>query len=153
MNIRYLEVGRAAWGMALLIAPRQVLQRLHHVRVDQRSEWVARVLGARHLTQAAISGVEPTPAVLAVGVWVDVVHAATAVGLAAVDDGRRRAGLTDTAVAATWAALGLRDLLTSSPGTPATRSRRDALAQWALRWLPGAQPLRRRTVAPGPSTD
>lgn len=153
MNIRYLELGRAGWGMALLVAPRQVLQRAHHVRVDQRSEWVARVLGVRHLAQAAISGVEPTPAVLAVGVWVDVVHAATALGLAVVDDGRRRAGLTDTAVTATWAALGLRDLLTSSPAAPTSRSRRDALARWALRWLPGAQPLRRRAVAPGPFTD
>jgi len=67
----------------LLFAPRAVLNRVHHVEVDTKSVLVARVLGARHLTQAALSGVNPSPEVLAMGVWVDVAHACTA-GTAAI---------------------------------------------------------------------
>jgi len=56
----------------LLFAPQVVLNRVHHVEVDTESVLVARVLGARHLTQAALSGINPSPEVLAMGVWVDV---------------------------------------------------------------------------------
>jgi hypothetical protein len=48
--------------------------------------------------------------VLAMGVWVDAVHAATALGWAVVDRTRARAGITDTAVAAIWTGAGYRDL-------------------------------------------
>ena len=49
------------------------------------------------------------------GVWVDAVHSLTALGLAAVDRSRVRAGLTDTAVAALWAVAGYRDLAGARP--------------------------------------
>ncbi len=56
----------------MLFAPQVVLNRVHHVEVDTESVLVARVLGARHLTQTALSGINPSPEVLAMGVWVDV---------------------------------------------------------------------------------
>ncbi len=56
----------------MLFAPQVVLNRVHHVEVDTENVLVARVLGARHLTQAALSGINPSPEVLAMGVWVDV---------------------------------------------------------------------------------
>jgi len=58
----------------LLLAPQVVLNRVHHVEVDTQSVLVARVLGARHLTQAALSDVNPSPEVLARGVWVDIAY-------------------------------------------------------------------------------
>lgn len=58
---------------------------VHHVTVDNKSVLIARILGVRQLAQAVLSGVRPSPEVLAMGVWVDGVHAMTALGLACVD--------------------------------------------------------------------
>lgn len=105
---RLVEAARGVWGAALLVAPRAVLTHVHGVRVDERSLVVARVLGARHLVQAGVTLVAPRPAGLALGVVVDVLHAATAAGLALVDPTRRRAGLVDTVSATVWAVAGAR---------------------------------------------
>ena len=145
--IRRIEVVRAAWGAALLVAPRQVLGRVHHLRVDRASVRVARVLGARQLGQAVLSGVDPSPEVLAMGVWVDGVHAATAVGLAVVDRHRARAGLTDAAIAGAYAVLGYRDLVTARPTPPSHQRRRDELARAVLGLVPGGGPLLSRCAA------
>src|SRR5581483_5459706 len=107
---RAIELVRAGWGAALLLAPQHVMERVHHVDVDTKSVVVVRILGARQLTQATLSGFRPSPEVLAMGVWVDAVHALTALGLSAVDRARARGGLTDAAVAGVWAAAGYRDL-------------------------------------------
>jgi hypothetical protein len=138
---RKIELFRATWGAALLIAPRLVMKRVHHVRVDTKSVVVARILGARQLSQAALSGVRPSPEVLAMGVWVDAVHSLTALGLAAVDRSRVRAGLTDTAVAALWAVAGYRDLAGARPAPAAYQRRRDRLAATVLRVAPGGHLL------------
>ena len=61
MVIRKIEVLRAAWGAALLIAHARVLNDINHVKVDTKSVVIARILGARHLTQAARSGRPPNP--------------------------------------------------------------------------------------------
>lgn len=142
MNVRLIEIVRGTWGLALLVAPRPVLERVHHVRVDRRSTVVARILGARHLTQAALSGVDPAPAVLAVGIWVDVLHAATAVTLGVVDSERRRAGFTDAVVAASWAGFGIRDLRSAAAAPDRPQSRRDSVARAVLALLPGGRPGR-----------
>ena len=79
------------------------------------------------------------------GVWVDTVHALTALGLAAVDRDRARAGLTDTAVAGLWAVVGNRDLARAAP-TPAAQQRiRDRLAILVLSHVPGGRRLLART--------
>ncbi len=113
-----LEVARAAWGAALLIGPGFVLEHVHGVRADSRSIAVARVLGARHVAQAALSGIRPTPAALALGVWADAAHAGTGLIFAAADRARARAALIDAAVAAGWAAAGLYALTRRSGSRP-----------------------------------
>jgi hypothetical protein len=141
MRVRRIEVLRAVWGGAMLFAPGPVLRRIHGVRVDGPSLAVARVLGARHLAQATLSGLEPTAAVLALGVWVDSVHAASAVGLAVVDKSRVRAGLTDAVVAGAWASFGYRDLHGGAFSAPSREQTRSALARRVLGWVPGGSLL------------
>jgi hypothetical protein len=138
---RKIEGARAAWGLALLVAPARTLAIVHGLTVDSRSRAVARVLGARHLTQATLSGVRPSPEVLAMGVWVDAVHAATAVGLAVLDRSRARAGLTDAAIAGVWAGAGFHDLDTAKATPPQHQRLRDTLAAIVLRYAPGGRPL------------
>nr|WP_205849885.1 hypothetical protein [Nakamurella flava] len=139
--MRPIEIARAGWGLALLVAPGPVLRNFHGVRVDRRSLVVARVLGARHLTQAVLSGVDPSPEVLAMGVWVDTAHGASAVGLAAVDHSRVRGGLLDAGLALTWALAGYRALRRPDAQSPRHDRRRDALARKVLRYVPGGRRL------------
>lgn len=140
---RKIELIRGGWGAAMLLVPRQVMQAMD-VRVDTRSVVIGRILGARHLTQAALSGFRPSPEVLAMGVWVDLVHALTALALAAADRDRARAGLIDAAAAATWAGSGYRDLV-GAPATPQAHQRhRDRLARMVLEFAPGGRFLVRQ---------
>lgn len=106
-GVRGVELARGLWGVALVVAPREVLRGVR-VPVDARSVSTARILGLRHVIQAGVSGIHPTSTKLTVGVWVDGAHAATALALALVDPLRARAAVTDAAVAFTWAALGRR---------------------------------------------
>ena len=144
---RQIELLRATWGAALLIAPRQVMENVHHLEVDTKSEVIARILGARQLTQAALSGLRPSPEVLAMGVWVDTVHALTALGLAVADRSRARAGLTDTVIAGLWAGAAYRDLRGSAPTAPSHQRLRDRLAVIVLRRAPAGAFLLRRVNA------
>lgn len=146
-RMRKVELVRAAWGAVLLCAPRQTLETIHHVKVDNRSVLVARFLGARHLAQAAVSGVSPSSEVLAMGVWVDVVHALTALGLAVADRSRARAGLTDTSIAAIWAGTGYHDLARVSPAAATRQRRRDRLARMVLGIVPGGHLLIQRAAS------
>ncbi|MGI8417978.1 MAG: hypothetical protein ACR2P2_17600 [Nakamurella sp.] len=129
--------------MALLFAPRPVLEHLHHLRVDTKSVVIARVLGARQLSQAALSGIRPSPEVLAMGVWFDTVHALTAIALMLADPSRARAAATDAAVAGLWAVFGYRDLGAVHAPAPAHQRRRDQLARSVLSIVPGGSPLMR----------
>lgn len=138
---RSIEAFRGAWGVALLAYPDCVLRSVHGLKIDSKSRVVARILGARHVTQALLSGHRPSPEVLAMGVWVDSVHALTALGLAVVDRARVRAGLTDAAVAAVWAAAGYRDLRHATATPPAHQRIRDRLAVAVLKRAPVGSPL------------
>ncbi|GAB1816521.1 hypothetical protein [Mycobacterium sp. MUNTM1] len=146
MKIRAIELIRAAWGVLLLAAPNEVLDHIHGVRVDRKALVVTRILGARHLTQALLSGVNPGPEVLAAGVWVDSVHSATALGLAVVDRHRARGGVTDAVVAASWAGLGWRHLRAGKARTDGVRGR-DRLARTVVGALPGGRGLMGRAAA------
>jgi hypothetical protein len=115
---------RAGYGVALVCAP-QLLIRLTgdpvtgqppgaaRARPSRRACGVARVLGVRHLVQAgltvvALRAAEPERSLpLALGAAVDVLHATTMGGLAAVDRGARRVALADTGVEVALAAAGL----------------------------------------------
>lgn len=146
MKIRAIELIRAGWGAILVAAPGEVLEHIHGVRVDRKALIVTRILGARHLTQALLSGVNPSPEVLAAGVWVDTVHSATALGLAVVDRHRARGGVTDAVVAASWAVLGWRHLRAGKARTDGVRGR-DRLARTVVGALPGGRGLMARAQA------
>lgn len=154
MSFRYIELVRAGWGAALLLAPGTVLSRVHGVQVDRKSLVISRILGARHLVQASLSGPSPTPEILAAGVWVDTVHSMTAVGLAVADGSRVRVGVVDAVVAGLWAVLGAYDLRTGKV-PPSDQARvRNRLARGVIGALPGgrlvmdqAQQARQRAAA------
>jgi hypothetical protein len=71
---------------------------------DRVAVAVLRVLGLRHVGQAVVEVLGPQPVVRHLGAAVDGLHALTAVGLAVLDPRWRRGALTDTAVAAFFAA-------------------------------------------------
>lgn len=133
---RNIEVLRGTWGVALLARPDWVLTKIHGLRIDSKSRVVTRILGARHLTQSVLSGYRPSPEVLAMGTWVDSVHALTAIGLAVADHHRARAGLVDAAVATVWAAAGYRDLRSAAATPPEHQRVRDKLAVAVLARVP-----------------
>jgi hypothetical protein len=120
---------------------------VHHLTVDTKSVVIVRILGARQLTQAALSGFRPSPEVLAMGVWVDAVHTSTALALAVIDRSRARAGLTDAAVAGIWTGAGYRDLARAGATPPSYQRRRDRLARIVLDAVPGRKLVLRQVNA------
>jgi hypothetical protein len=110
ISARHVATARVAWGAVLLLSPRPVLVRVHRLPVDRRTLVVARVLGVRQVAQGAVSLARPDPAVLISGVLVDALHAASMLGLAAVDRRRTRGAVTEAALAAAWGVLGWRTL-------------------------------------------
>ena len=114
---------RAGYGVALVVAPQALIGLTgdpvtgqspgERPRPSRRACGVARVLGVRHLVQAgltawALRAEEPDSSLpLGLGAAVDVLHATTMLGLAAVDRGARRVALADTGVEAALAAAGL----------------------------------------------
>lgn len=114
---------RAGYGVALVAAPQALIKLTgdpvtgqpagaSRARPGRRACAVARVLGVRHLVQAGLTAAalrarEPDPSLpLGLGAAVDVLHAATMVGLALADRGARRVALADTAVELVLAAAG-----------------------------------------------
>ena len=99
MSPRALTAVRAGWGAVLVLCPAAVTGAVSGGPVDHRTVVAARVLGARHLLEAAVVTYRPVPVVTAVGASVDAAHALTMGALAVADPGRRRLAAT-TAVAA-----------------------------------------------------
>ena len=133
----------------MLAAPRQVLTHVHGVPADRTGVAVARVLGARHLAQAMLSGLSPSPEVLAAGVWVDLAHATSMAALPLVDRSRARSGAVDAAIATSFAALGWHDLGAGTDRTAAPDHRRDRVVQAVLGRLPGGPALLSRARQAG----
>jgi hypothetical protein len=102
MVTRALCVIRALYGGMQLIAPAPIL--------DQRDPPVVRrlvrVLGARHVVQAVVTAPRPTPAVLAVGAQVDLLHASSMLLAAVAASERRARPLADGSVAVFLGILG-----------------------------------------------
>jgi hypothetical protein len=101
-----LQLARAGYGMALVLVPGPALRLATGRLPTRRACRVAQVLGARHLVQATLTTIAPTPAILAVGGQVDAVHTASMLVLAAVSRAGRRAALTDALTEAAFAAAG-----------------------------------------------
>jgi hypothetical protein len=104
--MRISTTARVVWGGALLIAPRALLRAGAGAGGDasRAAITVARVLGARHLLQAAVTTAAPTPRVVAFGAVVDALHAVQQLTLAVVSPRWRAAALVDTAIAVALAA-------------------------------------------------
>lgn len=100
-----LVVVRAGWGTLQLLFPQMVARCLGIRDADRPTVQVARVLGARQIIQALASS-RPTYPVLALGVEVDLLHAASMAGAALMFPSRRRAAITDAALACTFAVAG-----------------------------------------------
>jgi hypothetical protein len=96
---------RGGYGALQLTNPTVVSGRLLRRGLDVRGQGVTRVLGARQLAQALVSGPAPSYPVLAVGVEVDLLHAASMLALALAGR-RRRAAFTDALIAGAFALAG-----------------------------------------------
>ncbi|MEH3078241.1 MAG: hypothetical protein PGN11_16530 [Quadrisphaera sp.] len=136
-----LQGARATWGVLLLAAPERVLRAVGEHHPDARTRAVLRVLGARHLVQAAFSGRAPGRATLADGAWVDAVHALTSLALAAGDRPRARLALLDAVVAASWGAASARAARRVPLDEAQAASWRERLARAVHPLLPGAPRL------------
>ena len=101
-----LAAVRGAFGLTLMVAPGATARRASGgARIDEPTLLVARVLGARHVLQAALVG-RRTGALARLGVAIDLVHAATALALGATDSRHRRLAFTNAGAAAVFAAAG-----------------------------------------------
>jgi hypothetical protein len=130
MMPRALEAARALYGAGLLLTPSRALARLARSPLDHSAVIVARVLGARHLLQAAILWRRPAPHWQLSGAVVDAAHAASMLALArwsrlptrrrlAARDARTAAllagaGTIEAASGFRWSWPGIRDLETST---------------------------------------
>ena len=98
-----LETVRAGYGLAQLVAPGPVARLLIRREVDGRTRTVIRILGARHLAQAAVLA-NASPCAHRLGAVVDALHAVSMVGLALVDRSHRRPAWASAADASAFAA-------------------------------------------------
>jgi hypothetical protein len=112
-----LDAVRACYGGLLLAAPRRALSVCAPGQADPRALGVVRVLGARHLLQAALTAgalsargpseeIPPGRTLLA-GSGIDAAHAASMIGLALAHRPLRRAALADALLAGSLAAFGI----------------------------------------------
>jgi hypothetical protein len=106
--IRIVALVRVGWAGALLLAPERLLRVAGGEPVPPAAVAVVRVLGARHLMQAAVSAAVPTGPVAGLGAVVDALHAASCVGLAAISPRWRPPALLDALVESGFAAAGSR---------------------------------------------
>lgn len=114
--MRRLTAIRTAWGAALLIAPGLILRRLPAQRHAGLVRAIARLLGLRHLVQAAIVARRPTRGRILAGAAVDAAHATSMLALAALQPEHRVLALGEAGEASAFAAAGIREArLASSP--------------------------------------
>jgi len=103
---RALQLARVSYGTALVLAPSVAIFLVTGQLPGRRARRVARLLGARHLAQAALTAAVPLPAVFTAGAQADAVHAASMALLATVDRPGRKIALTDALAEAVFAAVG-----------------------------------------------
>ena len=96
---------RTLVGAALLARPRPLLAALSGHSPDEHAIVFARVLGARHLSEAAVLWRWTTPAVVRTGAVVDAIHAVSALALVKTRHQPRLAAL-NVVSATTFALLG-----------------------------------------------
>lgn len=112
-----VSVARACYGGLLLVVPGRMISLGSGHPAGSRAAMVARVLGARHLVQAALTagpaaesfppGAQRPGTVLLAGAAVDAVHAASMIGLAGLCPPYRRAVAADILAEAGLVAFGI----------------------------------------------
>ena len=102
--MKLLELLRAGYGTTALLAPGVVEHLLSGHAPDGPARAAIRILGARHLLQAAVLARGGGRGLHLLGCAVDVLHALTAAGLAIVDERRRPAASANAAIALAFAA-------------------------------------------------
>lgn len=103
---RALQLIRAGYGATLLLVPGPAIRLATGHVPSSRTRRTARLLGARHLVQSALTAVVPLPVTFSIGGQVDAAHAASMLLLAAVSRPDRRAALTDALTETAFAAAG-----------------------------------------------
>ena len=106
--MRYIAVGRASYGLSLLLVPGAVMRAAANGPVDRASTVVGRILGFRHLAQALVIDRAGTRNRLLAGAAIDAAHALSMTGLAALDKNHRRLAALDAALAGGLTINGLR---------------------------------------------
>lgn len=94
---------RASYGTLLLVVPDPLIRLSTGRRTDRTTRIMARLLGVRHVAQALATLGTPSPIVLALGAEADLAHSLSMLGLASLDQDRRRTALTDAAIAGSFA--------------------------------------------------
>ena len=102
--VRVIGVGSAVWGLALLTSGRQVWAVVDERQPTEADLAAVRFLGARHLAEGVTQAALPHR-FQELYVGVDLAHALSMIGLAAVDERRRRPARTSGAVAVCAAVL------------------------------------------------
>ena len=100
---------RVAYGAVLVLTPRLLTRALPHQQIDARAIAFARVLGLRHLFEAAIVGRRPGPRWTLVGAAVDATHSATMVGFAVARPSWRPLAIASAFTASVIAAVEIRE--------------------------------------------
>jgi hypothetical protein len=112
-----LQVARAGYGGVLLLVPGPVIRMCTGRPAGARARNVARLLGARHVLQAAVTAVAaPGAEALGIGAAIDLTHAASMAGLAVLDRRVRRVTLADALIETGFAAASLSSALPSRTG-------------------------------------
>ena len=104
---RALSGIRVSVGTWLLVAPSALLAKFFHEPLDRPVLALTRLLGARHLAQAAVMARHHTHKWILAGAAVDASHAATMAILAGLRPERRALALTDAACATMLAGSGI----------------------------------------------
>lgn len=99
-----VAVARVSWGCLLIVLPLGLIRTLG-LPSDRRAIATIRVLGLRHLVQAAVVGGSGRR--IRVGALVDLLHGVSMLLLASFDAPRRRAALLDATVAFGFGAGGV----------------------------------------------
>ena len=104
--VRVTGIGSALWGLALLARGREVWGLVDHRPPTEADLAAVRFLGTRHLVEGVTQAVLPHR-FQELYVGIDLTHALSMVGLAAVDERRRRPAVASGLVAVGAAALTL----------------------------------------------
>lgn len=125
-NRECLVAARAAFGVLLIWAPKIVLREITGAEIGSGTRLFSRILGARHLAEAALLARAPSRRRVFFGAGVDAAHAATMIALSIIRPRTRRAALTNALGASMFAAAGAavgRSRVASPAALPSGESR------------------------------